>query len=156
MNKTHELLDLAIPLAGASHANVVSYDVAVPLRYSECIATLDDGRQVRLRHPGQLVGWSGPAGQRSLIFKHGDRGIEIRMGGTHVHRIRSIHACRLMVAESPFRVARCQHKLVARDGSLVYTNQMGRTPLPIEAATPAPRDRHRPIMGEELMSGVPA
>lgn len=156
MNKTHELLDLAIPLAGASHANVVSYDVAVPMRYSECLATLEDGRQVRLRHPGQLVGWSGPAGQRSLVFKHGDRGIEIRMGGTQSPRIRSIHACRLMVSEAPFRVARCQHKLVARDGSLIYTNQMGRTPLPLAANTAAPMERHRPIMAEELMAGVPA
>ena len=154
MNKIHELLDLAIPLAGASHANVVSYDVVVPLRYSECLATLEDGRQVRLRHPRQLVGWSGSNGRKSLFFKHGDRGIEIETGAKR-SRIRSIHACRLTVSKSPVTGATRQSKVIARDGGIVYTNQLGRTRLP--AATGQPTPVRRPAARiDEVATGVPA
>lgn len=149
MNKIHELLDLAIPLAGASHANVVSYDVAVPLRYSECLATLRDGRQVRLRHPGQLVGWCRKNERKSLFFKHGDRGIEIETAGAKTPRVSSIHACRLTVSESPITGAGRQSKVIARDGGIVYTNQLGRTPLPAAARRPTARI-------DEAATGVPA
>ena len=52
-------LDQILPLAGASHADVVRYAVDIPMRYAECFATLADGRTVRLENAGQLLGRTG-------------------------------------------------------------------------------------------------
>mgnify|MGYP001824429162 FL=1 len=51
-------LDDAIPLQGASHADVCEYVVEIPMRYAECFALLNDGRKVGLKNPRQFVGWS--------------------------------------------------------------------------------------------------
>ena len=64
-------LDHAIPLNGASHKDVVSYSVDVPMRYAECFATLADGGIVRLKDARQFLGWSGLNGARRLIFDDG-------------------------------------------------------------------------------------
>ena len=45
-----EFLDQAIPLKGASHADVVSYSVEIPMRYAEVLATLADGSKVKLKN----------------------------------------------------------------------------------------------------------
>ena len=42
-------LDEAIPLQGASHADVAEYRVEIPMRYAECLAVLRDGRKVGLQ-----------------------------------------------------------------------------------------------------------
>ena len=54
-----DFLDRAIPLSGASHADVVSYSVAIPMRYAECFGVLADGRKVRFADKRNFVGWSG-------------------------------------------------------------------------------------------------
>jgi len=66
-----EFLDREIPLNGASHADVVSYAVDVPLRYAQCFATLRDGRTARLCDPRQFVGWSRSENDRCLLFESG-------------------------------------------------------------------------------------
>ena len=71
-------LDRAIPLNGASHADVVEYSVDTPMRYTECFATLADGRNVRFKDSRQFLAWSGRDGKRSFLFRNGRRHIEIQ------------------------------------------------------------------------------
>jgi hypothetical protein len=103
---TLDHLDRAIPLRGASHADVVHYGVDTPMRYSECYAKLTDGRIVRLRNARQFIGWHGMNGSRRLLFTDGDRHIELRRG-----------ADRGFVVGQPNTGC----KFVTRDGSLRQT-----------------------------------
>jgi hypothetical protein len=76
-----EFLDETIPLEGASHAEVASYDVDIPMRYAECVATLKDGSKARLKDARQFMGFSGRDHNRSLLFKAGGRRIVIDARG---------------------------------------------------------------------------
>ena len=77
-NRTAAYLDQVIPLKGASHADVVSYSVEIPMRYAECFATLRDGRKVRLADRRRFVGWSGDDDKRALLFRKNLLHIELR------------------------------------------------------------------------------
>ncbi len=70
-------LDEAIPLRGASHADVVEYRVEIPMRYAECLAVLRDGRKVGLQKPRQFKGWSQHSPNRSLLFRSNGRHFEV-------------------------------------------------------------------------------
>lgn len=98
-----EFLDRTIPLDGASHADVVSYTVDIPMRYAECVATLRDGRKARLKDNRQFMGFSGRDKDRSLLFKSGGRRIVIDARGEH-------------------RRAEWNgvHKFIGRDGGLLF------------------------------------
>ena len=76
--RTTDYLDQVIPLKDASHADVVSYTVEVPMRYAECFAMLRDGRKVSLADRHRFVGWSGDIGNRSLLFRKNLLHIELR------------------------------------------------------------------------------
>ena len=93
-------LDAILPLRGASHADVVRYSVDVPMRYSECCATLKDGSTARLRNAGQFVGWTGMNGGRSLLFR--------------------TSSGRIVLGAERRSHARGIQKFIARDGSLKF------------------------------------
>jgi hypothetical protein len=76
-----KFLDETIPLEGASHADVVSYGVDIPMRYAECVATLGNGTKARLRDARQFMGFSGRDHNRSLLFKAAGRRIVIDARG---------------------------------------------------------------------------
>ena len=73
------ILDEAVPLKGASHADVVRYTIKVPTQYAECFAVLADGSKVPLAHKRQFVGWTSRDAKRSLLFESGDCRIEARI-----------------------------------------------------------------------------
>ena len=75
-----KFLDKAIPLQGASHADVVDYTVDVPLRYAKCRARLADGRIVRLMDSRQFLGWSGYGRNPNMLFMYGRRRIVVQTG----------------------------------------------------------------------------
>lgn len=86
-NLRARFLDLALPLAGASHAQVVDYDVHTPLRYTECFAILEDGRRVPFRERGQFVAWARDGNDKSFLF-HGRYGrLELRVPGSRRTRL---------------------------------------------------------------------
>ena len=105
-------LDEAVPLKGASHADVVSYSVDIPMRYAECYAVLADGQKVRLKNARQFMGWSGPEGERTLLFRNNGRRIVIDAGARHHEAERSgrLNGVR---------------KFTARDGSLLFMRRWG-------------------------------
>lgn len=107
-----KFLDQMIPLNGASHADVASYGVDTPMRYSECFAKLVDGRIVRFRDSRQFIGWSGMNGSRQLLFRS--------------------EAGRLLVpaavGQQPVSTERrssAQHKFTTRDGELLFVRRLG-------------------------------
>lgn len=98
-----KFLDQAIPLNGASHRDVMSYAVDIPMRYAECVATLENGRKVRLRDSRQFMGFSGHDENRSLLFKSSGRRIVIDARGEQRHAgLNGVH------------------KFVGRDGGLLF------------------------------------
>ena len=105
-------LDESVPLKGASHADVVSYSVDIPMRYAECYAVLADGEKVRLQNARQFMGWSGPEGQRTLLFRNNGRRIVIDAGARHND------------SESSGRRSGV-HRFIARDGSLLFMRRWG-------------------------------
>jgi len=113
MNGNAELLDTLIPLRGASHADVVAYSTDIPMRYTECRATLADGRVARLRNPRQLTGWSDTGTTLELLFTGTDRHVEIAVERSASERVRDI-TCWRVSGNKPNGNARY---FVARDGS---------------------------------------
>ena len=112
------LLDEAIPLKGASHADVLEYSVEIPMRYAECFALLADGRKVGLQDPRKFKGWSQHSPNRSLLFrsngKHFEVAVEERLRGKAPGCIREVY----LEARSERRSSLAR-KFIGVDGDLV-------------------------------------
>ncbi|MGI9235641.1 MAG: hypothetical protein ACR2RD_18570 [Woeseiaceae bacterium] len=112
------VLDEAIPLQGASHADAVEYTVEIPMRYAECFALLSDGNKVALINPRQFVGWSAHDLNRSLLFrssgKHYEVVVEAELRGQSSGCIRTI-----FVEARSGRRASFARKFIGIDGDLV-------------------------------------
>jgi len=121
-------LDRILPLEGAHHADVVTYGIDIPMRYADCFAVLRDGSRVRLRDRAQLVGWSGPAVQRTFFFRAGDRIVQIRTNNARRRPVRRVQVwSRYTTVEAlsgaDHRVRRLTgvpHRIIGRDGSLMF------------------------------------
>lgn len=113
-----DLLDEALPLQGASHADVVEYRVEIPMRYAECLALLKDGRKVGLQKPRTFIGWSHHGPDRSLLFrsngKHYEVAVEARLRGQAPGCIREV----FLEARSERRSSLAR-KFIGVDGDLV-------------------------------------
>lgn len=111
-------LDEAIPLRGASHADVVEYRVEIPMRYAECLAVLRDGRKVGLQKPRQFKGWSQHSPNRSLLFRSNGRHFEVaveeRLRGKAPGCVREVY----LEARSERRSSLAR-KFIGVDGDLV-------------------------------------
>ena len=132
-NRRAAFLDRAIPLMGASHAEVVEYSVDIPMRYAECFAKLADGRTVRLKDSRQFLAWSGRDVKRSFLFCSGRRRIEIqtdvrnRVGNVQAgHVFGVINWLFLMVGanDAPLH-NHAARKFIARDGSQLVVPHWG-------------------------------
>lgn len=92
---TTRILDELVPLAGASHTDVVEYRVEIPMRYAECFAILADGRKIAFREPKKFLGWSSHEPRRSLLFRNNDQTLEIEVDSAAISRdcttVRSIN-----------------------------------------------------------------
>lgn len=110
--KNAKYLDKMIPLKGASHATVVSYGVDTPMRYSECFATLADGRVVRLKDSRQFIGWSGMNGSRQLLFRSDAGRILVSASAGQYEKMDR-------------RRASDSHKFITRDGGLLFVHRLG-------------------------------
>jgi hypothetical protein len=134
MNSDTELLDRLIPLRGASHADVIAYATDIPMRYTECRATLADGRVVRLKNPRQFAGWSDSGTTLNLLFTGADRHVEIAVERAARERLKDITCWRLS-DRKPNGNARY---FVARDGSRFAIELAERlAPVPTRDAAPA-------------------
>jgi hypothetical protein len=120
-------LDLALPLAGASHAQVVNYGVHTPMRYTECFAVLEDGRRVPFRDRGQFVAWARDGNEKCFLFRGRYGRLELRVPGS-----RRTH---LSLSRAGTR------KFVLRDGARLEVRRWGTTlALPFVAVAGDPAD----------------
>ena len=88
-------LDAMLPLRGASHADVISYTVEVPMRYAECLGILANGRRIPLLDKRQFKGWTDQGEKRTLLFEKGDLHLELQIdpaGSEANYRLRPIDA----------------------------------------------------------------
>ncbi|NNC56633.1 MAG: hypothetical protein HKO12_03680 [Woeseiaceae bacterium] len=115
------VLDDAIPLRDASHADVAEYRVENPRRYAECFALLSDGRKVGLKDACQFVGWSRHDRDRSLLsllFRSNGKHFEVSTeGDLRAHapgRIRAV----FLESESERRSSLAR-KFIGIDGDLL-------------------------------------
>lgn len=129
-NRTAAYLDQVIPLKGASHADVVSYSVEIPMRYAECFARLRDGRKVRLADRSRFIGWSGDDAKRSLLFRKNllhielciDKGLNgsaLGPGGISDIVLESAVRTVKTAEDSPCESHDAERKFIGIDGSLV-------------------------------------
>ena len=121
-------LDRLIPLTDGSHADVTGVGIDIPLRYTECFATLANGRTVRLKNRSQFLGWSFGSKSTALYFRSGARVIRLETDNQRNNSVKAVeswpdyNACRALSASDP-RVAKLGkgvHRIVAPDGHLLF------------------------------------
>ena len=111
-----QFLDRAIPLKDASHAEVTSYRVATVWRKAECIATLNDGREVKLRNSWQFVAYSGRQAKRSLLFRNNGLHIEIQIDAEHpVGRVAAGNVSDIVLEAAVTTIQDCEDSVAAVD-----------------------------------------
>lgn len=128
-----QFLDQAVPLLGASHADVVKYDVRVPTRYAVCFATLADGRVVRFQEPSLFIASSATEGSSSFLFRKGFRRIEIRTSGVDELVVLSglsfafgQHDAFIRRDDNPAKnLSTRQRSFVSRDGTVLVRRRFG-------------------------------
>lgn len=116
------LLDEVIPLRNASHADVVSYAVEIPMRYAECFGILRCGSKISLRNNRHFVGWSSHDTKRSLLFRSDEVQVEIQVDPDDPSSCDEPGQVRDVILEPTDREisdAESQRKFIGIDGSLL-------------------------------------
>ena len=111
-----QFLDRAIPLKNASHANVTSYRVETIWRKAECIATLKDGSETKLRNTWQFIAYSGRQAKRSLLFRNNGLHIEIQIDPDHpVGRTAVANVSDIVLEAAVTTIQDCEDSVAAVD-----------------------------------------
>ena len=126
IEKASAMLDEMVPLASASHSEVVQYAVDE----SGLIATLSSGETDRLRQPEHYVGFKGDrAGPDSLLLKNNGLHIELQVDPNH--HVGAAHPASVkdVIMESALTTIQdCEDSVAAvdaEDKTLVYRNWLG-------------------------------
>ena len=126
IEKASAMLDEMVPLASASHSEVVQYAVDE----SGLIATLSSGETDRLRQPEQYVGFKGDrAAPDSLLLKNNGLHIELQVDPNH--HVGAAHPASVkdVIMESALTTIQdCEDSVAAvdaEDKTLVYRNWLG-------------------------------
>ena len=125
-----QFLDRAIPLGGASHADVRAYRVETVWRNAGCIATLADGREVKLKNPRQFVGYQRRGeGRRSLLFRNNGLHVEIQIDPDHpVGCNAAANVSDIILEAAVTTIQDCEDSVAAVDATekvSVYRNWLG-------------------------------
>ncbi len=126
IEKASAMLDEMVPLASASHSEVVQYAVDE----SGLIATLASGETARLRQPEQYVGFKGDrVAPDSLLLKNNGLHIELQIDPNH--HVGAAHPASVkdVIMESALTTIQdCEDSVAAvdaEDKTLVYRNWLG-------------------------------
>jgi len=126
IEKASAMLDEMVPLASASHSEVVQYAVDE----SGLIATLASGETDRLRQPEQYVGFKGDrVAPDSLLLKNNGLHIELQIDPNH--HVGAAHPASVkdVIMESALTTIQdCEDSVAAvdaEDKTLVYRNWLG-------------------------------
>ena len=124
-----DFLDRAIPLCGASHRDVQSWTVEIPMRYAQCFARLKDGSVVGLADKRQFVGWNGYGDRRSLLFRNNGLHIELNTDPDHpIGKDAPGHIRDIVLESAVTTIQDCEDSVAAVDAEekvAVYRNWLG-------------------------------
>ena len=129
VERTAQVLDQIVPLAGASHASVSAYRAEANGNGFELVAALANGSQARLAEPAQFVGFNGAGDAAAVLLKHNGLHIEIQID--RGHPVGAVHAAGVkdVLLESAVTVIQdCEDSVAAvdaEDKALVYGNWLG-------------------------------
>jgi malate synthase len=122
-------LDRAIPLNNASHSEVTHYTVETIWRKAECIATLLDGRRVKLLDSWQFIGSTGRAPVKSLLFQNNGLHIELLIDADHpIGKSAPANVCDVILESAVTTIQDCEDSVAAvdvQDKVNVYRNWLG-------------------------------
>lgn len=126
VKKAAEFLDEAVPLAGASHADVASY--AVEGAFLKAITATE--QKIDLKDTGQFAGYRGPAeAPESLLLCNNGLYIDIQIDRDHPVGAGSAAGVKDVVLESALSTIQdCEDSVAAVDGedkTVVYRNWLG-------------------------------
>ena len=111
-----QFLDRAIPLKNSSHADVTNYRIETIWRKAECIATLNDGSETKLRNSWQFIAWSGREAKRSLLFRNNGLHIEIQIDPDHpVGRVAAANVSDIVLESAVTTIQDCEDSVAAVD-----------------------------------------
>jgi malate synthase len=113
-----QFLDRALPLKNASHSDVTKYRVETIWRKAECIATLNDGSEVKLQNSWQFIAYSGREAKRSLLFRNNGLHIEIQIDPGHpVGRVAAANVSDIVLEAAVTTIQDCEDSVAAVDAS---------------------------------------
>ena len=121
-----EVLDQAVPLAGASHKEAAGYT----LERGALKIALRSGIRVALQDPAQFKGYTGPgASPTSILLQHNGLHVEIHIDRSHpIGKDRSGGDQRLVLESAITTIMDCEDSIAAVDAEdkvLAYRNWLG-------------------------------
>ena len=124
--RAKQILDQAAPLAGARHADVVSYSISKGLLQAE----LKDGRRVGLENPEKCVGYTGSdAAPTSILLRNNGLHLDVMIDRTHSIGKTDPAGVADIIAESALTAIMDMEDSVAavdaEDKILIYRNWLG-------------------------------
>lgn len=128
--KAAEFLDASVPLAAASHTQVVAYGIGADAAGTRQLrAVLDNGGNTGLEHPDQFVGFDDEDDPSAILLKHNGLHIEIQIDKDHP--VGAVHPAGMkdVVLESAITTIQdCEDSVAAVDAEdkcVVYRNWLG-------------------------------
>ncbi len=124
-----EFLDLAVPLADGSHAEVTEYRLEQDETGAELVACLEDGSITELENPAQWRGFSGTQPAWSLLFRNNGLHLEIRIDPEHpIGRDARANVADVVLESAVTTIQDCEDSVAAVDAEDkvgVYRNWLG-------------------------------
>ncbi|MGD8829808.1 MAG: malate synthase G, partial [Pseudomonadales bacterium] len=125
-----EFLDASVPLAGASHSEVVAYGVGADAAGNRQLrAVLQDGGNTGLKDPEQFVGFVDEADPSSVLLKHNGLHIDIQIDRDHPVGAAHPAGVKDVILESAITTIQdCEDSVAAVDAEdkcVVYGNWLG-------------------------------
>jgi len=126
-----EYLDQSIPLANASHKDVINYHLDKShLNEQQLTVTLSNGEQSHLKDASALIGFTGSISQPSAIaFKHNDLHLELVFDATStIGQSDTAGLSDIMLESALTTIMDCEDSVAAVDGEdkvVAYRNWLG-------------------------------
>jgi malate synthase len=129
VSRAAEFLDASVPLAGASHTEVVAYGIGDDTGRRQLRAILDDGGNTGLENPDQFVGFVDEADPSSVLLVNNGLHIEIQIDREHaVGRAHPAGVKDVVLESAVTTIQDCEDSVAAVDAEdkcIVYGNWLG-------------------------------
>jgi malate synthase len=129
VSRAAEFLDASVPLAGASHTEVVAYGIGDDAGRCQLRAILEDGGNTGLENPDQFVGFVNEDDPSSVLLVNNGLHIEIQIDREHqVGRAHPAGVKDVVLESAITTIQDCEDSVAAVDAEdkcIVYGNWLG-------------------------------